>query len=127
MHASMHVVETLWGFHPVMEISLAVIMYRRKLHRQFPIFFAYILFQVVMFAVLFPMYLSQGVSGSYWFAYWAAAIISWVFGFRIIQEVFSGVLRPFPAREGAGCLMFQWAAMTTALPIFLLLMVSAPS
>jgi hypothetical protein len=59
MQASMHVIEALWSFHPVMEVFLAVIMYRRKLHRQFPIFFAYILFQVVLFAILFPIYWFQ--------------------------------------------------------------------
>jgi hypothetical protein len=29
MQATMHLVEALWSFHPVMEIALAVIMYRR--------------------------------------------------------------------------------------------------
>ena len=56
MQASVHAVEALWMFHPVIEIPLAGIMYRRKLHRQFPVFFAYILFQVVGFAILFPLY-----------------------------------------------------------------------
>jgi hypothetical protein len=56
MQASMHLVEALWSFHPVMEIVLAVIMYRRKLHRQFPIFFVYIVFQVALFAIIFPIY-----------------------------------------------------------------------
>jgi hypothetical protein len=48
-------------------------MYRRKLHRQFPIFFAYILFQVVGFAILFPFYLSSS-SADYCFAYWISAL-----------------------------------------------------
>jgi hypothetical protein len=121
MQVSMHAVEALWSFHPVIEICLAVIMYRRKVHRQYPIFFAYILFQVMQFAILFPIYLSQGVSGSYWFAYWAAAVISWVFGFKIIQEVFFEILRPFPALQGAGGVMFRWVTTTTALSMFLLI------
>jgi len=126
MQASMHVVEALWSFHPVMEIFLAVIMYQRKLHRQFPIFFAYILFQVAQFSILFPIYHSQGASDSYWFAYWVCAIVSWVFGFKIIQEVFLAVLRPFPALQSAGRLIFRWATATTALSIFLLMASGVP-
>jgi hypothetical protein len=75
MQASVHVVD------PVIEIPLAGIMYRRKLHQQFPIFFAYILFQVVGFAILFPLYLSRS-SADYFFAYWISAMACWVFGLR---------------------------------------------
>jgi hypothetical protein len=80
MQASVHVVEALWIFHPVIEIPLAGIMYRRKLHRQFPIFFAYILFQLVGFAILFPLCLSRN-SADYFFAYLDQCHC--VLGFRI--------------------------------------------
>ena len=127
MQASMHLVEALWSFHPVMEIVLAVIMYRRKLHRQFPIFFAYIVFQIVLFAIIFPIYRSQYSSDYYWFAYWLSASICWVFGLKIIHEVFLGVLRPFPALKSAGGVIFRWAAITTALSMFLFIASAVPA
>jgi hypothetical protein len=94
MQASVQVVEALRIFHPAIEIPLTGIMYRRELHRQFPIFFAYILFQVVGFAILFPLYLSRS-SADYCFAYWIGAIACWVFGFKVIHEVFSDGFRLF--------------------------------
>src|SRR5580704_15622196 len=120
MQANVHVVEALWIFHPVIEIPLAGIMYRRKLHRQFPIFFAYILFQVVGFAILFPLYLSRS-SADYFFAYWISAIACWVFGFKVIHEVFSDVFRLFPAQKDMGTVLFRWGALMTPLLLFMLL------
>jgi len=120
MRTDVHVVEALWSFHPVAEVSLAGIMYWRKLHRQFPIFFAYILFQVVQFAILFPIY-RWGSSTNYFYAYWISAIICWIFGFKIVHEVFSDVFRPFPAVQSVGMVMFRWAAPVTGLLLFMLL------
>ena len=120
MQTSVHAVEALWIFHPVIEIPLAGIMYRRKLHRQFPVFFAYILFQVVGFAILFPLYRSRS-STDYFFAYWIDAIACWVFGFKVIHEVFSDVFRPFPALKDMGTVLFRWAALVTPLLMFVIL------
>jgi len=120
MQASFNLVEALWIVHPVIELPLAGIMYWRKLHRQFPIFFAYILFQVVQFVILFPLY-RWGSSTNYFYAYWISAIICWVFGFKIIHEVFSDVFRPFPAVESVGVVMFRWAVPVTGLLLFMLL------
>ena len=54
MHVNLK--DALWIAHPVLELSLAGVMYWRRLHRTFPVFFAYIVFQVVNFLILFPIY-----------------------------------------------------------------------
>jgi hypothetical protein len=120
MQASVHVVEALWIIHPVIEIPLAGIMYRRKLHRQFPIFFAYILFQVAGFAILFPLYRSRDFM-EYFDAHWVSAIACWVFGFKVIREILSDVFRLFPAQKDMGMLLFRWAVLVTGGLVFLLL------
>jgi len=120
MQASVNLVEALWILHPVIEIPLAGILYGRKLHRQFPIFFAYILFQAVQFAISFPIY-RWGSSTNYFYAYWISAIICWIFGFKIIHEVFSDVFRPFPVIRSVGMVMFRWAVPVTGLLLFMLL------
>ena len=120
MQASFNLVEALWIVHPVIELPLAGIMYWRKLHRQFPIFFAYILFQVVQFVILFPLY-RWGSSTNYFYAYWISAIICWVFGFKLIHEVFSDGFRLFPALKDMGTVLFRWAALMTPLLMFVIL------
>ena len=54
MHVNLK--DALWIAHPVLELSLAGVMYWRRLHRTFPVFFAYIVFQVLNFLILFPIY-----------------------------------------------------------------------
>ena len=46
----------LWITHPVLQTAIAVAMFRRGQHRQFKYFFAYIVAQILTFAVVFPTY-----------------------------------------------------------------------
>jgi hypothetical protein len=45
----------LWFAHPVLQLAVAGIMFQHKLRRKFPVFFAYALSQVAIFALLFPI------------------------------------------------------------------------
>ncbi len=112
MHANIQL--ALWIAHPVLELSLAGIMFWRKLHRTFPVFFAYIVFQVLNFLVLFPIYRS-GNSMAYFYAYWISAAISLAIGFKVIHEIFLDVLRPYPNLKDLGTLLFKWAALVMIL------------
>jgi hypothetical protein len=120
MHVNLK--DALWIAHPVLELSLAGVMYWRRLHRTFPVFFAYIVFQVLNFLVLFPIY--QWGSGpnatdhaitAYFDAYWISAAISVAIGFKVIHEIFLDMLRPYPNLKDLGTLLFKWAALVMLL------------
>jgi hypothetical protein len=100
----------LWIAHPVLELVLVGIMLRRGLHRTFPVFFAYTAFEVLDFAVLFPVYRSGNIM-AYFYAYWISAAISLAIGFKVIHEIFLDVLRPYPNLKDLGTLLFKWAAL----------------
>jgi hypothetical protein len=104
----------LWCAHPVLLLAVSAAMLRRQLHRAFPVFFAYNLFQVAVFAVVFPCYEAQ-LSFAYFYAYWIGAMISLVIGFKVIHEVFLDVFRPFHTLKDLGTLMFKWAALVMLL------------
>jgi hypothetical protein len=104
----------LWIAHPVLELSLAGLMFWRRLHRTFPVFFAYIVFQVVNFLVLFPIY-RYGSTMAYFYAYWLSAAVSLAIGFKVIHEIFLDVLRPYPNLKDLGTLLFKWAALVMLL------------
>jgi hypothetical protein len=103
-----------WIAHPALELSLAGIMFWRKLHRTFPIFFAYIVFQVLNFVVLFPIYRSDNIMG-YFYAYWISAAISLAIGFKVIHEIFLDVFRPYHTLKDLGTVLFKWAALVMLL------------
>lgn len=100
----------LWLSHPALELLLAAAMLWRKLHRKFPVFFAYIIFQLVNFAVLFPIQRS-GDYDLYFYSYWIGAIISLAIGFKVIHEIFLDVFRPYHTLRDLGTVLFKWAAL----------------
>jgi hypothetical protein len=115
----------LWIAHPVLELSLAGVMFWRRLHRTFPIFFAYIVFQVVNFLVLFPIYRSGSIMG-YFYAYWISAAISLAIGFKVIHEIFLDVFRPFHTLKDLGTMLFKWAAVVMLLVALVVTAASQP-
>src|SRR5579864_2268681 len=110
----------LWIAHPVLQCIVAAIMLRRKLSRIMPMFFAYIVSQIVIFAFLFPTEL-LGSKWSNFYLYWATTAVSAVLGFMVIREIFRDVFRPFPALRDMGSVIFRWAGIVmTAVGLILL-------
>jgi hypothetical protein len=104
----------LWIVHPVLELVLVGAMLRQRLHRTFPVFFAYIVFQVLNFLVLFPIY-KAGSTTAYFDAYWISKAISLAIGFKVIHEVFLDVFRPYHTLKDLGTVLFKWAALVMVL------------
>jgi hypothetical protein len=104
----------LWSAHPVLQISVAAAMFKRKLNRQFPIFFAYIVFQALLFFVLFPIY-KWGNYSEYFDTYWISSGVSLVLGFMIIHEIFLDVFHPYHTLRDLGSVLFRWAALVMLL------------
>ena len=102
----------LWIAHPVMQVALAAVMWRRKLLRTYPFFFAYVVSEVMLFLVLF---VNQSNPDVYFYLYWVGATISAALGFAVIHEVFSDVLRPFHALRDFSTLLFRWAGLVVML------------
>ncbi len=104
----------LWIAHPVLQLSVAAVMFRRKLHRAFPVFFTYIVSQILIFSVLFPIYKLDDPS-LYFDGYWGCAVISLMLGFMVIHEIFLDVFRPYHALKDLGSVLFKWAALVMML------------
>jgi hypothetical protein len=103
----------LWIAHPVLQMGIAAIMFRRGLHRRFKFFFAYILTQLVTFVVVFPA-LWHSYSAFFYF-YWACDALSVAFGFGVIHEVFVDVFRAFHTLRDLGSVLFKWAGLVMLL------------
>jgi hypothetical protein len=103
----------LWIAHPVLQLGIAALMFRRGLHRKFKFFFAYILTQLVTFAVVFPA-LWRGSYASF-YLYWVCDGLSVAFGFAVIHEVFVDVFRLFHTLRDLGSVLFKWAGLVMLL------------
>jgi hypothetical protein len=104
----------LWIAHPLLQLSVAAVMFYRKSHKVFPVFFAYLISQILMFSVLFPVFQSE-YSEIYFYAYWSCAAISLAIGFKVIHEIFLDIFRPYHTLKDLGSVLFQWAALVMLL------------
>jgi hypothetical protein len=82
----------LWIVPHVLLLAVAVVMFRRKLHKQYPIFFSYLLFEFFLFCVLFTMIRLKVPLGLYLKTDFVERIGDAILCFGIIQELFAAAL-----------------------------------
>ena len=104
----------LWGAQPILQSAVAVILWRRKLHKQFPAFFLFLLAQIVNFAIIFPVRLT-GNFKMYFVFFWFCEAINALLGFKVIHEIFLDVFRPYHTLKDLGTLLFKWAGVVMLL------------
>ena len=104
----------LWCAQPVLQSAVAVVLWRRKLHKLFPVFFAYVLAQIGIFALTFPL---RSADNYEWFfySYWAGAAVSALLSFRVIHEIFLDVFRPYHMLKDLGTVLFKWTGVVMLL------------
>jgi hypothetical protein len=99
----------LWWAQPVLQSVVAGVLWRRKVHKQFPVFFSFLLAQVVNFVVLYPLSLQISTYPWYFWLYWVGQAVTAVLGFKVLHEIFLDVFRPYAALKDLGTPVFKWA------------------
>jgi hypothetical protein len=106
----------LWVAPHVLLALVAVVMFRNQRHRTFPVFFGYLLFEIVQFCVLFAMSRLWPVSVS---TYQQADLLgragSIAFRFGIIQEILEAPVENCPLLRRTTAWMLRCAAAFLAL------------
>jgi hypothetical protein len=101
----------LWWLTPVLMAVIAVAMYRRKLHRDFPYFFNYVLFQILSFAIEFP--LRNWVN--WYYISWTLTALSVVVSFAVLLEIFKDAFRPYEALRDLSVILIRWCLLVVLL------------
>ena len=122
----------LWFIQPMLQAAIAIVVFRRKLHQQFPMFFAYTVFQIVLFVVEYPVYrratspdyLDTFWSSAYFYTFWTGNAVNVVLAFKIIHEIFLDIFRPYHALRDLGTALFKWAALIMVLVSVVVISVS---
>lgn len=116
MHPHSFLWHYLWIAPHALQAIVAVVMVRRRLWREFPMFFTYTVFEIVQGGVLFVLDHSARVSpAQYWQVVWIGLGMSIVLRFAIIQEIFSQVLRSYPGLKELSRLALLWASVVLVL------------
>jgi len=96
----------LWVLGPVLQVWIAVVMWKRKLHREFPAFFWYTVFHISQFVVAFS---TQKSIKAYFVTFWAGELLDIFFTLAVVQEVFVHVFKPYQSIRRLGGGIFRWA------------------
>src|ERR1035437_1331228 len=84
----------LWISPHVLLGVVAVIFYKRRLYREFRCFFAYVLYEIAEFILVFTLYSVQGTARKqYAYAYSATLLFSIALRFGVIDEVAKDLFR----------------------------------
>lgn len=102
----------------MLQLLVGAVMLRRKLHRTFPVFFAYLGFQILTFCFLFPMFKWGTNYSVFFYVFWGFSAIDLILGFMVIHEIFLDVFRPYHTLKDLGTVMFKWAALVMLLVAF---------
>jgi hypothetical protein len=103
----------LWFAHPVLQTVIAILMFRRGQHREFKYFFAYVVTQILTFAIVYPT--SRYNYSVCFYASWISTAVSVALGFKVIHEAFLDVFRPFHTLQDLGTVLFKWAGLVMLL------------
>lgn len=104
----------LWVAPHILQAALAVLMVRRGLHRQFPVFFAYTVFEPVEFVGLFvisrllPHFSSSPV---YFVAFSLGTLVESALRFGLIYEVFRHLFQNYPALKHLAGVVARWSSI----------------
>jgi hypothetical protein len=104
----------LWIAQPILLMAVGGAMFWRKLYKTFPVFFIYIISQIITFMIVYPAS-TWGSYAEFFYSYWIAAAISLAIGFKILHEVFLDVFRPYHTLKDLGSLLFRWGGLVMLL------------
>jgi len=97
-----------WLAGPLLQITLLILMVRRKSHKVFPRFFSYILFQTLKSACLFVVYRYFSPE-SYFDAYWTGNALSVIFTVAVMDEILRSLFKEYGGIQILGTTIFRWS------------------
>ncbi len=96
-----------------LELAVGGLMLRNKTYRKHPLFFAYIVSQVVRFSVLFPLFQAHNITG-YHDAYVYLEAVDAVLSFAVIYELYAHTFEPYEGIRDLCWILLRWAAALLA-------------
>jgi hypothetical protein len=106
----------LWDYLLVAPRLLLLVVFiallRHRLYRRFPMFFAYVVSEIVQAAVILPAMFSHLSRGAiYAAAFYSLLVLSIALRFGVIHEIFAHMLRNYAVLHRLGKPLFRWVTV----------------
>jgi hypothetical protein len=97
----------IWMMDPFVCLWIVFMLRRRSLVREYPFFFAFAIFQIFDFVI---MYTAHHISYKvYFWTYWPLLPVEALFGLGMIYEIYNRCFRPFETLSAFSTSLFKWA------------------
>jgi hypothetical protein len=119
---------TEYGFWVVTWIGLALLVgyiWKKKLNREFPIFFSFLVAECV--SDLLNFVLSLTYKKAYYYSYWTGIAVITCLGFFVLQEIFRHIFRPYESLRTFGSTLFRWSTLVLLMVGVIMAFSSAPA
>lgn len=103
----------LWIATPLLQIGVLIAMFRRGLHRDYPYFFNYTIFQVIVVPIEYITHARWYTV--YFYLYYVDIALSVLISFAVLQEIFKDAFRPYEALRDLSIILFRWSALVVLL------------
>jgi hypothetical protein len=107
----------LWIAPHILQAVILMLIIRRRLYKQFPIFLLYTAFELFQFAVLLAVFFHAGslADERYRGAFALGTAISTALRFGIIYEIFTELFRDYNGLSELGRALSRWATIVLLL------------
>ena len=106
----------LWIAPNVLLLVLSLVLWRRRLWKRFPIFFAFAVLSAVGHLAVYAADVVPSVTAEdFWFVDWASLVVDGLLKFALIGEIFAHVFGPYTSLAQLGRLLIRGVGATLVL------------
>src|SRR5205085_1234931 len=116
-------VHLLWFCQPFLKAAIAGLLYWRRDHRRYPLFFSTLIYMAIVSALL--MQAGHVSYKTYFYAFWALKSVEVVLYFAVIYELFTVVFGHHHGLKDFGTTLFQWAGILSTIMAMVMIATSA--
>lgn len=105
---------TLWLLGFLLELTLAIAIFRGRLHREYPLFFSYVVLELIRTTVLAavrPLAAIPPHPRPYFYVYWISECLVALFGFLVVEEVFQKAFERRLGLQKLGAAVFRYSLL----------------
>jgi hypothetical protein len=99
-------------------------IYKKKLYREFPIFFAFLTAETS--SDIINLGLSFGSYKLYFYVSWIGVAVTTALSFAVLHELFRHIFRPYENLRNFGTTLFRWASVVLLLIGVIMALTSSP-
>jgi hypothetical protein len=102
------VINDIWVAGTCLQVLLALTLLARKSWKKYPIFSAYVFFNLFFAALAYAVFRNRFI---YYYTFWICDAIGIVLGLGVVREIFTHVFSPHPALRKLATMIFRIAVV----------------